>query len=237
MKVSIGSFVLGKGPGVAVAVRDDSNREDLDRAMEAGAHLVEVRVDQFSTAAHEYVLGELRRYAGLPRIATIRSKLEGGGWNADESARLALFKTVIPECEAVDIELSADQINRDVIWEARQQGRTVIGSFHNFHATPAPASFAVLMEKAEFLEVDILKIAAHCSCGEDLRTLTRLLLDFPEKNLIVLGMGAYGTPSRFLFPALGSLITYTFLGEPTAPGQINLEQTLDVLRVLFPKVL
>ena len=90
-----------------------------------------------------------------------------------------------------------------------------------------------LMRQAEELDVDIIKIAAHCASRADLRLLAQVLLDHPEKKMIVLGMGPVGAPSRFLFPALGSLLTYTFLGEPTAPGQFSLEQTLHVFRLLY----
>ena len=116
---------------------------------------------------------------------------------------------------------------------AKSLGKPVIGSFHDFEKTPPQNAFPGLMRQAEELDVDIIKIAAHCASQADLRLLAQVLLDHSDKNLIMLGMGPVGAPSRFLFPALGSLLTYTFLGVPTAPGQFSLEQTLHILGLLY----
>lgn len=231
--ISIGSCTLGGWPRVAVAIRDHVARPEIEQALSAGADLVELRVDQFSDRAPDHVLRELKKFEGIPRIGTIRSASEGGAWTGSEEERLALFESILPGVDAVDIELGSREINREVVRQARGLGKTVIGSFHDFQETPPQAAFPGLMRQAEELDVDIIKIAAHCANRADLRLLAQVLLDHPERNLIVLGMGPAGAPSRFLFPALGSLLTYTFLGEPTAPGQFTLDQTLHILNLLY----
>lgn len=231
--VSIGSCPLGEKPRVALAIQDEYTRADIDRAMTAGVHIVELRIDRFHDTTAAHVLDVLRQYDGLPRIGTIRMAREGGAWNDSETQRLALFSEILPEVDAVDIELEAVQINKKVIELAVQQGKTVIGSFHDFEKTPAPDVFQSLLQTAKDLGVTIIKFAAQCSCREDIRQLACLLVTHPETNMIVLGMGSQGRVTRFLFPALGSLITYTFLGNPSAPGQATLEDTIHLLDLLY----
>jgi 3-dehydroquinate dehydratase I len=233
--VSIGTCMLGSKPCVAVAIRDDITRADMDLAINSGADIAELRIDQFSDKSNGHVLDNLKKYSGIPRLGTVRMADEGGSWEGTEQDRLAMFNLIIPEIEAVDIELNADQINRQVIEVATCCGKTIIGSFHNFQRTPGPEEFQTLMAKAVQLKVDIVKIAAQCSCMEDVRILAGVLLNYPKMNLIVLGMGIHGTVSRFLFPALGSLLNYTFLGQPTAPGQMNMEQTLSIMKAIYPQ--
>ena len=231
--IGIGSCTLGERPRVALAIRDGVDRPVIERAVTAGVNIVELRIDQFSDTAPDHVRRELRQLEGIPRLGTIRSAQEGGSWTRTEAERLALFETILPDVEAVDIEFSSKEINREVVRLAKSLGKPVIGSFHDFEKTPLPNAFPGLMRQAEELDVDIIKIAAHCASRADLRLLAQVLLDHPEKKMIVLGMGPVGAPSRFLFPALGSLLTYTFLGEPTAPGQFTLEQTLHVFGLLY----
>ena len=232
--VAIGTCLLGAKPRVAVAIRDGVPRSDLDRALGVGADIIEVRVDQFSNRTAEHVRGELAKLSGIPRLGTIRMAAEGGAWTGSEAERLALYENLLPEVEALDIELHAEEINHSVIQLARQAGKTTIGSFHDFQRTPALEHLLDIVHRGRALGVDIVKIAAHCSSRNDLHTLARLLLTPLEQPLIVLGMGPEGTASRLLFPALGSLLTYTFLGTPTAPGQMTLEQTVHLLDVLYP---
>ena len=231
--ISVGSCALGTRPHVAVAIRDGVDRATIEQALTAGADLIELRIDQFSDTAPDHVRRELQQLTGLPRLGTIRSAQEGGSWTGSEAERLALFEAILPNVEAVDIEFSSKEISHEVVRQAKGLGKTVIGSFHDFEKTPRPNAFPGLMRQAEELDVDIVKIAAHCANQADLRLLAQVLLDHTDKNLIVLGMGPIGAPSRVLFPALGSLLTYTFLGAPTAPGQFSLEQTLQILGMVY----
>ncbi|HOH30785.1 MAG TPA: type I 3-dehydroquinate dehydratase [Candidatus Hydrogenedentes bacterium] len=233
--VSIGTCVLGLNPRVALAVDDGCSREEVDAAMTAGADMLEFRIDRFQDTSRAYVLDVLGRFNGFPRIGTIRSSQEGGGWKGGEEARLDLFAAIMPHVEAVDIEIASSLINRQVVECAACQGKTIIGSFHDFHGTPGPEVFEAYIQQARDLGVTIIKFAAHCSTRAELCQLAGLLLNNTDKHLIVLGMGNEGRISRFLFPALGSLVTYTFLGTPSAPGQASLDETLHILDLLYER--
>ena len=67
-----------------------------------------------------------------------------------------------------------------------------------------------------------------------LQNLAEFTLAHRHRPLVTIGMGAAGAASRIFFPALGSLLTYTFLGAPTAPGQLTCEETLHYLTAFYP---
>lgn len=47
-------------------------------------------------------------------------------------------------------------------------------------------------------------------------------------------MGGQGVKSRLFFPALGSLVTFAFVGRPTAPSRLEFDQTFELMRLLYP---
>ncbi|HEY5595278.1 MAG TPA: type I 3-dehydroquinate dehydratase, partial [Nitrospiria bacterium] len=55
------------------------------------------------------------------------------------------------------------------------------------------------------------------------------------KDIIVIAMGVEGALSRVFFPALGSLLTYAYLGQPTAPGQLGYKELFELLKKFYPK--
>jgi len=49
-----------------------------------------------------------------------------------------------------------------------------------------------------------------------------------------MAMGPVGALSRLFYPAAGSLLTYSSVGEPTAPGQIPLRELALLLTRFYP---
>lgn len=229
----IGDCVLGRRPRIVVALRAGAARVEVKAAFSAGADIIELRADLFPNPTPETVAAECARFAGLPRLLTVRSAAEGGGWRGDEAERLACILAGLPNAEALDIELSATTILGAAVEAARASGSTVIGSFHDFTATPDMPALEAVAAAADRAGVDILKIAVTCNTPEDLRRLAAFTLAHTSRALAVMGMGPAGMPSRIFFPALGSLLTYTFLGEPSAPGQLNCQDTVKYINLFY----
>ncbi|HPO14001.1 MAG TPA: type I 3-dehydroquinate dehydratase [Candidatus Hydrogenedentes bacterium] len=229
----IGSVELGDVPRVAVTVRNGVAHSDIEQALATGIDLVELRIDLFTTQEINFVLGEVQRYADIPTIGTIRWAAEGGGWNGPEESRLKLYEAILPCVGAIDIELAAP-FCAAVFDRAREANRTSIGSYHNFEGTPPLQELNDIYTSGKKQGADIIKVAASCHAIADIRTLARFTLDHTANDLIVIGMGALGRLSRIFFPALGSLITFTFLEESAAPGQLNCRDTLKYLEAFFP---
>lgn len=230
----IGSVTLGNVPRVVLSVRDGSDAGEIAEAIANGVSIVEVRIDQFTKTDEVYVVEELSKLKEFPILATIRIESEGGAWQGTEEERLALFRSIFPLVDAVDIELSAREILDDVVADAHDNHKIVIGSYHNFDETPAPRRLAGAVNDGKLLDVDIVKVATFCKGWGDLTTLAEFTLEHAPKNIITIGMGPHGAASRVFFPVLGSLLTYTFDGEPTAPGQLKCEDMLEYLNRLYP---
>lgn len=231
--LQIGSITLGKRPHAAIAIQDAVDPA-LIRAAGEGV-VVELRLDALPEQRPETFREFARRYSGFPLLATIRRREEGGGWKGDEAERLACYEAILPEVHAIDVEIGADAIAEAVVHATQTRDRLTIGSFHDFSFTPEDDRLEEIHAQGRALGFDIVKVAARCNCREDVQRLAAFTLAHRHENVITIGMGAHGLVSRVFFPALGSLLTYTFLGEPAAPGQLNCKDTLKYLDDFYPE--
>ncbi|MEV8512809.1 type I 3-dehydroquinate dehydratase [Dactylosporangium sp. NPDC051484] len=226
--------LAGGVPLVAVSFGDDDAEGDAARARALGVDLAELRIDWYGSTDPDYVLRAVApfRAAGLPTLATIRSKAEGGHWPGDDARRLALFEAVLPEVDAVDVELSSAAILPGVVAAAHAADRLVIVSYHDFDATPDEAALRATVEAAVAAGADFVKISTMALGPGDLRVLAGLLVRYD--SMIVIGMGAEGAGSRVFFPLLGSRITYSAIGGRPAPGQLPFAETVRLLETFSP---
>lgn len=216
----IGSCGLVGHPRIAAAVSDFLDLSDIDKALTEGVDFLELRVDLFPEPTSQQIDAYMKLLRPRPILLTIRRTEEGGRWPAGESDRLNRYLQLMPLADAVDVECRAP-IAAEVTRAARQLSKTAIASFHDFQATPAPSELNRLVDGFPATGADILKIAAWCRDQADLRRLAALLCTHDNPPMIVIGMGPAGRPARLLFPFLGSVVTYTYLGAASAPGQLN----------------
>jgi len=188
----------------------------------AGADVIELRLDNFSSFSPAHLRKQIQRVKPLPVLATVRSKAEGGKWKGTEASRLELFRQVLPAVDGVDIELSAVQIRPALVQAARRLKKTVVVSYHNFKKTPSSAELKKIVRAAAAAGADIVKIATWVRSTRDLHVLGSLLMEGGPKPLAVIGMGEKGRATRLLFPSLGSRLTYVHTGRAMAPGQFDL---------------
>ena len=227
----LGDLELGAVPRIAVAITD----ADLPSAS-AWAPLtdvIELRVDLCTRrdAAAAVELARAAQELGKPLVATVRWSAEGGGGELSDAARLALYDALAPLADGLDVELASTLCGR-VVGLARQHGKLAIVSAHDFSATPSPEELAARLADGT-ARGDVVKIAATASDAGDLARLFDLLRA-PGGPRIVIGMGTHANASRVFFPLLGSLLTYSFAGTPTAPGQLGLTELYDALRQFSP---
>lgn len=231
--LQIGPIALGERPRAAIALQDAVDPAAIRAA--GDEVIVELRLDALPDQAPAALRAFVNGYAGLPLLATIRRREEGGGWRGSEAERLSAYEAVLPEVHAIDVEIGAEDIAPALFHAAREQGKLSIGSFHDFSATPDDGRLEAVHARGRALGADIVKVAARCNCREDVQRLAAFTLAHRHENVITIGMGPHGLVSRIFFPALGSLLTYTFLGEPTAPGQLNCRDTLKYLDDFYPE--
>lgn len=197
------------------------------------ADACEVRVDallanKVSPAEIETALRKRKH----PVLLTLRIPSEGGQWAWKVAERRALFLRLLPEVEAIDVELATAGAMQSIIAEARRTGKTVVLSAH---AIRKPASVAQVANWVELFDHEprtILKIAAQIKSWRDLQQLAALLVNHPDWPLAVMGLGPYAGQSRAVLTALGSRLVYGYLDEPAAPGQPSAGEVKKMVRAV-----
>lgn len=219
---------------MAVSFTDRATGKAMADAVAGGADVLELRVDRFASTAPDHVLEVARRArAHAPVLATIRTSVEGGEWEGDESERLDLFRALAAEVDGVDVELSS-AILPEVVSLARHHDRVVVVSFHDFDGTPSSSVLDGIVADAHAAGADIAKVAVTATTHDELRVLAGLVLRHHERGVAVLGMGDQGPASRIVLPLLGSRLTFAATESLSVPGQLPLAETVATLDLLLP---
>ena len=232
MTIKIGKISLGARPAIVVTVSGKESRLLLKKAKRLGARIFELRIDRFPSLKENFILKKIRFYRGLglPLIATIRRREEGGGRRIPEAKRLELFKKVLPWVEAVDLELASKKIIRALTPLAHRKGKRVIVSYHNFKGTPSDGTLRSTIEKGKRAGADLVKIAVTPKKEGDVGRLLLLTHRNKGRGIVSIAMGAKGQVTRFLAPLFGSPLTYSFAGRPQAPGQLRVDKLAKKLK-------
>ena len=124
--------------------------EEWGQAAEAGAELVELRVDCLRS---EINLKRLLADRKTPLVFTVRRGADGGLWRGNEEKRLLLLReAIVSGVDYVDLEL-------DVAPSVPRFGKTRrIVSYHNFRETPGDLD--AIISQAREAHPDVIKIAA-----------------------------------------------------------------------------
>ena len=169
---------------------------------------------------------------GIRTIFTPRLTTEGGCWETDDEERLVVYKEAMQFTSIVDIELSSKHIS-NLVSTVNSNEKSIILSYHNFERTPCLTDLKKIIRKMEVYEPTIGKIATRLHSHQDVLTLCDLLRDESSIRKCVLGMGPLGVKTRVLYPLLGSCLTYGFLDQSVAPGQIKASKLSGILKCLM----
>lgn len=203
-----------------------ASEEHLRRcARKAPAHCdwVEVRLDLTGLCGGRWLeLCAAVQARGRPVLLTIRDAREGGRWRGPEAERLALYLAALRVVAAVDMEIGAHAL-MTLSTAARSCGVQVVGSFHDFKATPELSKLRAVENRGRHMGADVVKIAARVRNAADLACLFALPAH-AKGPICVLGMGPRGAVSRVALPGAGSCLAYGTLGAATAPGQPTCRQ-------------
>jgi 3-dehydroquinate dehydratase I len=187
---------------------------------EATCDLIELRLDTLGLKAEEIRAALGQKSPQLPVLLTARHPAEGGQGPADAAARCALLRPLLDVAALIDVELRSALEMKSLILEAQQQhGVRVVGSFHDFQATPADEVLRGAIQFGQNAGLDSVKIATQLNSPADLTRLIQLTAETHRLRLSTMGMGQLGRISRLVLAKCGSLLNYGYLGESNAPGQ------------------
>jgi 3-dehydroquinate dehydratase/shikimate dehydrogenase len=197
-------------------------KRDIARAAEAGADLVELRIDRFEEAQ---AVRELVDACMMPAIVTCRASWEGGESTLSDDKRLGLLEAACHgKVRYLDIELETVRRGNEL-----PVGRPIICSFHDFEGRPARLHNIILEMNQRPCAVNKVAWTARSirDCVEAFELLTTR-----SKPTIALCMGEAGVISRILAKKFGAMLTFASLDDAstTAPGQVSIEQLKKLYR-------
>ncbi len=162
---------------------------------------------------------EIRLLFAMPKrlIATYRP-----GRNNDSVRLASLSMAIEAGASFVDIEHDArPEYRQRLVGQAHGQRCRVIVSYHNEQETPDIKTLNSIIDQCRAHGAAVVKIACLAQTPADNARLLGLLAI--HRDLIVIGMGAYGTITRLAGPLLGAPFTYAAekTGAEVAPGQMD----------------
>lgn len=197
-------------------------------AQQQGAGALELRADLLADPAQvRAALTAVRAASSLPLLLTYRSTTEGGkgaGHGQGYEDYLASLLQLRPAVAAVDIEMACPA-SKALVAEAKAGGYDVVGSCHDFTATPSAAQITQKLAQITAAGADITKVAYMPRTAQDVAALRHAAHDFagayPYQPLIAISMGQLGAPSR---TDLVNCLTFATIadGAASAPGQATI---------------
>jgi 3-dehydroquinate dehydratase / shikimate dehydrogenase len=200
-----------------------------DAALRAykGAHartdIVELRLD----GMRDLDLDRLLAARGKPKLLSMRSRAQGGGAAPSDRAAV-LAKIARSSAEYLDIEPQ----DTDLPALRRAEGPKRVLSWHDFRSTPLDLRDRLLWLLGQ-RRADLVKIVTFAEVAGDILRVRDLLRGAGEERLIAFCMGPKGVPSRILAPSWGSAAVFAPRrgAPPSAPGQVPLEDLLEIYRI------
>ncbi|TDM17390.1 type I 3-dehydroquinate dehydratase [Macrococcoides canis] len=128
-------------------------------------------------------------------------------------------------CDIIDIDLMIyEQYMTDLLLLARQHQIEVLISHHEFQYTPRIKDMLAMYKKMITLDADYCKLAVMPHDGKDVLNLMDAVYETKQAydtNVIGIAMGDIGKITRLACGVFGSSMTFGYVGEPVAPGQIH----------------
>jgi 3-dehydroquinate dehydratase I len=200
----------------------------LDGNIPLAGDVVEVRLDKTGRPPDWLERCQAIEARGKPVLLTVRLRNEGGEWPEDDNVRLKIYEAGLAALAAVDVELGS-VICDAVVKLAEKLGKVCLVSHHDFEKTPPLAELESIVARAQ-QNGAAAKVATMIRSEADVEILRALLGRKWQRPLCVIGMGEAWSPTRVLFPKLGSCLAYGYLDKPTAPGQVSAAELVRQLR-------
>lgn len=222
-------------------------RERVRRAFEAGAEMIELRLDLMEGVEVED-LRLLRDETDCPIILTIRAASEGGEWDRGDDERLSRLIELSPWVDYLDVEWSTWQRSANIRQKvalaisraggasadegaetAHPAGKLIL-SRHDFHGRP-PKLHADFLAMVSEPCCAVPKMAWRARTVRDNFEAFELMRTSPQPAVFAC-MGEDGLLSRVLARKFGAFATFAapLPGTETAPGQVAVSQLRNLYR-------
>lgn len=246
--IKIRGLNIGVGsPKIVVSIIETTQRDIIKKANSLKTmkvDIVEWRIDfyedVFNIPLVLETLNRLRNAIGdRPLLFTFRTKKEGGEREISMEQYTMLNREVATSgnVDMIDIEMfSDDDIVKENINNIHKADAIVLGSNHDFIETPEKEEMINRLQKMQDMGADILKIAVmpH-NIGDVIKLLdatNEMVTKYANGPLMTISMGAMGVITRLSGEIFGSAMTFASAGQESAPGQIPVEDLVQVLGII-----
>lgn len=204
--------------------------------------VIEFRADYFdevtNTNSLRHLLKELREiFPDKLLLFTYRSEEEGGELRHDRAENMIADiqeSAICSGCiDMIDVELMFGNYHvARIAASAHDSNIATIVSYHNFEETPHDDKLETYLWNMEYLGGDILKIAVKPQNKLDVDRMIDLTIravngklweNNIENPVAIISMGELGKITRINGNETGSCLTFAYVGEGSAPGQIALK--------------
>ena len=195
---------------------------------------IELRIDEFLRSSREDEIlkwvKKIRSIASGRIIGTVRWKKEQPepSFYIPDKKRKEIYEKIMDFVDYVDVELRS-KIVPQVIKSAREKGKKVILSYHNFSKTPNFSKLTEIYRKGIRLKPDILKIATKIDSKKSLLTILKFTYHYSKKVPLVITPMGVSVVERLIPLYFGSIFTYVSAGKKTAPSQPSYKQIEKIL--------
>ncbi len=226
-----------------VAKNQSQLLEEAQKIQESTVDMVEWRLDQFEERITKKQLEELLVMLRTTLkekllLVTIRTKKEGGAFDADMTTYVERYSWVLQTqlADLIDVEYQVGHsIYETLIDIAHANGCKVIISAHDFMRTPSVSSMCEQLTKMAESKADIIKLAVMPKEPADVAALLQasaIVSSCSMKPLITMSMGSMGAISRLIGKLFGSCVSFVNVCGSSAPGQIDLIDATELLGCL-----
>lgn len=215
--------------GSIVEENEDDIINTFQKAISCDVDYVELRADvikDVTSARVSYIINKMKSISDIPIILTNRTKIEGGFFQGSEEERIKILSDNACFVEYTDVELSTESTLRQKVID--NANKTII-SYHNFNETPSFEYLENIVIKAKNIG-DIPKVAVKPQKLEDTFILLKLMMKY--RNMIGISMDKIGVYTRVIGPIIGAPITYAAIDSHSAPGQLDIKTTDEIIRKL-----
>lgn len=212
--------------------------------------ILEFRADYYENICEKaeliLLLKGIKKLIGTRKLLfTFRSEEEGGELRHDRAGFMIddIYDWVISGklADMIDVELMSGnyRVARNAA-KCHDAGMEIVVSYHNFSETPRDDKLMEMFHNMETLGGDVLKIAVVPAKALDVKRVKELMekivtrgfredKDNLKKPIVMISMGEKGRSSRLMVGDRGSLFTFAYVGDTSAPGQIELEEMFEEL--------
>lgn len=251
--LKVRNIVFGSGiPCICVPIVARFEQDIIKEAREIcefAPDCIEWRMDCFEHAGSMdkvlTVLRNLREMIGdTVLLTTFRTKNEGGKTDIRIEAYTHLYQAICESGYADMIDIEAflkDNLLKEMCEFAHEKGVYVVGSNHDFEATPKEAEIVRRLEQIDREGADLPKIAVMPRNKRDVLNLLSATLRYREnggvKPIITMSMSDMGVISRMTGEFFGSSLTFAAVHQTSAPGQMPLGELRETLELIHKQLI